>query len=112
MTKKEIDKLPVSFLNLEGAPLSNVKKEEKTCMVCLETFNQGDRVRGLRCIHIFHVDCIDKWLKERSGICPCCRVIQCDKDRLEEPAYQDVDGYRPPANALRDEGAYLSDPED
>jgi len=36
------------------------------CVICLEHFNDGDRLRALPCHHLFHIGCIDKWL---SGTC-------------------------------------------
>lgn len=32
------------------------------CVICLETFSEGDRLRVLPCNHSFHVGCIDRWL--------------------------------------------------
>lgn len=42
------------------------------CMVCLETFEQGEELRILPCIHRFHKVCIDRWLMQRSE-CPTCK---------------------------------------
>ncbi|KAK1265507.1 RING-H2 finger protein ATL8 [Acorus gramineus] len=45
------------------------------CAVCQNDFTSNERVRYLnRCRHSFHIDCIDKWLREHST-CPLCR--QC-----------------------------------
>ncbi|KAF4717534.1 hypothetical protein FOZ62_023618 [Perkinsus olseni] len=43
-----------------------------TCSICLAPFNAADNCRILPCHHIFHKECIDRWLKERSDICPLC----------------------------------------
>jgi hypothetical protein len=61
----------------------------ETCVICLFDFEQGDRIRRLRCNHTFHKQCIDKFFKrqvedleERSDceaelhkrtVCPVCR---------------------------------------
>lgn len=43
------------------------------CAVCLAEYAEEDVVRLLPdCEHIFHVDCVDPWLK-RSVSCPICR---------------------------------------
>ncbi|WCJ44331.1 RING/U-box superfamily protein [Euphorbia peplus] len=44
----------------------------KDCMICLEKHLVGDEVIRLPCKHIFHGDCIVKWL-EMSHLCPLCR---------------------------------------
>jgi hypothetical protein len=43
------------------------------CAVCLEDVREGEMVRQLPpCRHLFHVDCIDLWLRTRRT-CPLCR---------------------------------------
>ncbi|ESQ55626.1 hypothetical protein EUTSA_v10025810mg [Eutrema salsugineum] len=44
------------------------------CSICLGEFNEDESLRLLpRCNHIFHVVCIDRWLKSHSN-CPLCRA--------------------------------------
>ncbi|CAN8312508.1 unnamed protein product [Cochlearia groenlandica] len=50
------------------------------CTICLEEFNDGDRVVTLPCGHDFHDDdeCIVKWF-EISHVCPLCRYeLRCE----------------------------------
>lgn len=42
------------------------------CAICLEDFVDGESCRVFECKHIFHVNCIDLWLKN-SLTCPICR---------------------------------------
>lgn len=42
------------------------------CVVCLLAFRQQDSVAALRCKHLFHKQCISKWLLERCPRCPIC----------------------------------------
>lgn len=44
--------------------------ESVSCPVCTDDFVKGEKVRILPCGHIYHQDCIDPWLFERSGTCP------------------------------------------
>jgi hypothetical protein len=44
--------------------------ESVSCPVCTDDFVKGEKVRILPCGHIYHQDCIDPWLSERSGTCP------------------------------------------
>ncbi|KAL2610570.1 hypothetical protein R1flu_029143 [Riccia fluitans] len=46
---------------------------EDTCSICLEKEVAGEVVRRLPCIHVFHRQCIDKWLLQKP-VCPTCKV--------------------------------------
>ncbi|XP_026403463.1 E3 ubiquitin-protein ligase SDIR1-like [Papaver somniferum] len=43
-----------------------------TCSVCLEQVDVGEIVRSLPCLHQFHANCIDPWLRQQ-GTCPVCK---------------------------------------
>lgn len=54
-------------------PVSDVSIEnEDVCPICLIEFEDDEDVRNLPCKHIFHVACIDEWLK-RNTSCPMCK---------------------------------------
>ena len=40
--------------------------------MCLEDVNVGDKVRTLPCLHTFHADCAEEWLKKKK-VCPLCQ---------------------------------------
>ena len=42
------------------------------CIICMEKFEENEQVKQLQCGHIFHGDCIDKWL-EKEKKCPFCK---------------------------------------
>ncbi|KAI9110966.1 hypothetical protein K1719_018086 [Acacia pycnantha] len=42
------------------------------CTICLQSFDQDDDLSEMPCEHIFHNNCIVRWLKT-SHICPLCR---------------------------------------
>lgn len=47
------------------------------CAVCLESFEDGQRLRLLpACCHVFHSECVDDWL-HRNATCPICRTVAC-----------------------------------
>ena len=48
-------------------------KEEVECAVCTEVIKEGAKVYKLPCKHVFHKECIDKWLEEHKN-CPNCRA--------------------------------------
>ena len=39
------------------------------CLICLAPYECGDDVRTVLCMHQFHKDCIDPWLRT-NGTCP------------------------------------------
>lgn len=44
----------------------------QVCCICLAKYVDDDELRELPCFHVFHVDCIDKWLKI-NACCPLCK---------------------------------------
>eukprot|EP00980_Cylindrotheca_fusiformis_P001493 scaffold346_cov116-Cylindrotheca_fusiformis.AAC.7 len=56
------------------------RQNDHFCVICMEHFVDGDRLRVLPCNHSFHVGCIDRWLSGShsefecftSG-CPTCK---------------------------------------
>ncbi|KAK4430151.1 putative E3 ubiquitin-protein ligase XERICO [Sesamum alatum] len=47
--------------------------ESEECAVCLCKIDEGDEVRELRCDHLFHRACLDRWLGYGRMTCPLCR---------------------------------------
>ncbi|OQS07307.1 hypothetical protein THRCLA_00681 [Thraustotheca clavata] len=43
------------------------------CPICLADYSGEDDIRELPCKHIFHVQCIDEWLK-KNKTCPMCKL--------------------------------------
>ena len=46
---------------------------EPTCIVCLEAYAAGERIKFLRCGHHYHSECLQGWLCLRVN-CPTCRA--------------------------------------
>jgi E3 ubiquitin-protein ligase RNF13 len=44
-----------------------------SCVICVEDFEVGKKVKELPCQHIFHPRCINKWLSDHSTVCPLCK---------------------------------------
>ncbi|GFR70700.1 E3 ubiquitin-protein ligase Arkadia [Elysia marginata] len=57
----------------EGACGVDSNNHQEKCTICLSEFESGEDVRRLPCMHLFHSDCVDKWLKTNKK-CPICRV--------------------------------------
>ena len=43
------------------------------CPICLEYFNDKEKLAKLKCGHVFHIECIKKWISRESN-CPTCRI--------------------------------------
>ncbi|KAL9237418.1 hypothetical protein vseg_011968 [Gypsophila vaccaria] len=56
----------------EGGRL--IKPDDNICPVCLSEYRPGETLRLLpECLHRFHTECIDPWLRSK-GVCPICRT--------------------------------------
>jgi hypothetical protein len=54
--------------------LDNIVQENNNkCSICCSNFDLDDDVKILKCNHIFHTECIKKWLLEYSHKCPYCK---------------------------------------
>lgn len=79
LTQEQVQELP-EFTAREY--LSQVVVEEEAhhhdfpeiCSICLDEYAPDDVLGELPCGHVFHRDCIGKWLTERSSTCPLCKT--------------------------------------
>lgn len=60
LTKEDLNDLPCS--NFEVTDRHDDEDVFFKCTVCQTDFEDGERIRTLRCLHMFHKDCIDRWL--------------------------------------------------
>ncbi|TKY67371.1 E3 ubiquitin-protein ligase SDIR1 [Spatholobus suberectus] len=79
MTEEEINALPTHTYKVPIKQESggteavvNGTVEELTCTICLDQVKRGELVRSLPCLHQFHANCIDPWLRQQ-GTCPVCK---------------------------------------
>ncbi|XP_019095619.1 PREDICTED: E3 ubiquitin-protein ligase RNF181-like [Camelina sativa] len=45
------------------------------CSICLVDYEKGDKMITLPCKHIYHKDCLSRWLKENRVCCVCKREV-------------------------------------
>ncbi|KAG0546416.1 hypothetical protein BDA96_02G445500 [Sorghum bicolor] len=74
------------------------EEEEEECVFCLSGIEEGSEVRELRCQHLFHRACLDRWVRARpvAATCPLCRgrllaEYYCYDEEQEEEAAVDDD---------------------
>ena len=47
--------------------------ENAYCIICMEPILKKNIVSKLQCGHIYHYDCLNKWVKKKKN-CPVCRT--------------------------------------
>ena len=67
MSQNEIDRLGTEIYNSRNHYSTN------ECTFCMDDFKNGDILRRLSCLHVFHKNCIDPWLR-KNGFCPIDKV--------------------------------------
>jgi hypothetical protein len=65
MDKKDIEKLEVVKYD---------KDTSSNCTICLMDVEKDNEYYKIKCNHIFHTKCLEKWLEEFNYICPVCRT--------------------------------------
>ncbi|GAA0170626.1 hypothetical protein LIER_24849 [Lithospermum erythrorhizon] len=71
------DSLTAKFIRelLPVMKYSDIIEPPERCAVCLYDFDGNDEIRRLRnCVHIFHKNCLDRWLDHDQKTCPLCRT--------------------------------------
>ncbi len=61
----------------KGKSLGGVGKDKRRCVatqciICIDTFKDGEPVLHMPCSHVFHEQCIVAWFRENNK-CPMCR---------------------------------------
>ena len=70
--KEDVSKL-VSFIPVFTVKENNKSKEgNNKCAICISDFEVGEKKSTLPCMHCFHYNCIQKWIK-RQNYCPICK---------------------------------------
>ncbi|XP_073303039.1 E3 ubiquitin-protein ligase At1g12760-like isoform X2 [Primulina huaijiensis] len=50
-----------------------ISGEDAACCICLAKYLNNDELRELPCLHLFHKECVDKWLRINAS-CPLCKA--------------------------------------
>ena len=65
LSKQELSKIPFKIY----AKYKYNGQDE--CFICRDNYQTGEQIKELPCGHIYHVNCIDKWLEQEKK-CPYC----------------------------------------
>lgn len=79
------DNLPIATFGMFAERLSVLGDDDHMCAVCLSSLEEEDEVRELcNCFHVFHKDCLDKWVHCGQTTCPLCRSSLVSERVLEK----------------------------
>jgi len=79
-----VSAIPAFAYKREGAGGGGDATGWAQCVICLGLVQVGEVVRRLpACKHLFHVECIDMWLRSHST-CPICRAAVVPTDGQPE----------------------------
>ncbi|KAM4553214.1 uncharacterized protein V3H82_017686 [Fundulus diaphanus] len=78
LTRREIQSFPTKTFR------SATSAGNSQCQICFCDYADGEKLRMLPCFHDYHIQCIDRWLKD-NVTCPICRANLADGDYLAPP---------------------------
>ena len=61
-----------SHSSAHSAPAGSLELSESCCSICIEDWVIGNKLVELPCNHIFHINCLARWISVNSS-CPKCR---------------------------------------
>ncbi|KAK4341404.1 hypothetical protein RND71_039905 [Anisodus tanguticus] len=84
--RKIINKKSTKFVYKKRKLFGFAATEPLDCSICLSDFEHGDKGRKIEsCNHMFHENCLDKWLMHGKGqtTCPLCRSVVIPENMVE-----------------------------
>ncbi|CAL0333738.1 unnamed protein product [Lupinus luteus] len=61
--------VPATAINLE---LASEEQKTDSCTICLDEYQNREKIGILKCGHEYHADCLRKWLLVKN-VCPICK---------------------------------------